>query len=64
MRWSRRRIRYGVSSLIKGQEERYAADEREMLRQKRYEDANYYKGAKDAMKQLGIKLEGYHFDAR
>ncbi len=45
-----------IISRVKAQEEEYARNEREMLRQKRYEDASYYKGARDAMKQLGAEL--------
>ncbi len=60
MKW--RRIRHGVSAFIKSQEEQYTADEHEMLRQGRPNDAMYYKGARNAMKHLGIALKGYHYD--
>lgn len=45
-----------IVSRVKAQEEEYARTEREMLRQKRYDDAMYYKGARDAMKQLRAEL--------
>lgn len=55
--WAVRRIcKDRIISQVKAQEEQYARNEREMLRQKRYEDANYYKGARDAMKNLGAEL--------